>query len=228
MPSILLGFPLRVFAENISVGFPNVSMPSTMDILQGTLVLAIPQIPITISNAILATSSLSQDYFKDKKVSVKRLALSHDFMNILSMLLGGIPVCHGAGGLAGHYRFGARTGGAVIIIGTILTLISIFYGNGISQILTLVPFSILGVLLLFSGLELSKTVQDVMSEKSGFLIALLVAIFSISVNYGYLVGLVGGTVLHHALKLRFKRPFVGRSSLLQLLVSKLTRKQSCH
>lgn len=198
--SIYDGFLLGVFADDINFGFPRVSLPTAADIVQGTFALAIPQIPLTICNAILATSLLSQDYFKEKRISVRRLSLSHGLMNLFSMLLSGIPVCHGAGGLAGHYRFGARTGGAMIIIGAILTLLSTFYGNAISQILALFPFSILGVLLFFSGLELTMTIRDVASEKSELLIALFVAIISVAVRYGYVIGLVGGIILFHTIK----------------------------
>lgn len=199
--SIYDGFPLGIFADDINIGFPRVLLPTTVDIVQGAFALAIPQIPLTIGNAILATSLLSKDYFKERnRVSVKHLSLSHGLMNLFSMLMGGIPVCHGAGGLAGHYRFGARTGGALIIIGAILTFLSIFYGNAISQILALFPFSILGVLLFFSGLELTITIKDVVSEKSELLITLFVAIVSVTFRYGYVIGLVGGVVLYYAIK----------------------------
>jgi len=199
--SIYNGFPLRIFAENINIAFPRSSLPTSADLVQGTLLLAIPQIPLTIGNAILATSLLSQDYFKEKNsASVRRLTFSHGFMNLVAVLLGGIPVCHGAGGLSGHYRFGARTGGAMIIIGVILAILGIFYGNAIVQALSLLPFSILGVLLFFSGLELSLTVKDVALNKGELFVALFVAGISIGVQYGYVLGLVGGVVLAHLIK----------------------------
>jgi Molybdate transporter of MFS superfamily len=43
-------------------------------------------------------------------------------MNLLSASVGGVPMCHGAGGMAGHVQFGARTGGAIVILGVILFL----------------------------------------------------------------------------------------------------------
>jgi len=196
--SIFDGFPIKIFTENISIGFPKFIFPTTVDIVQGAFLLAIPQIPLTIGNAILATSLLSKDYFKEKNsASVRRLTLSHGFMNIVAVLLGGIPVCHGAGGLSGHYRFGARTGGAMIIIGVILATLGIFYGNAIVQILSLLPFSILGVLLFFSGFELTLTVRDVALNKGELFVALFVAAVSIGVQYGYVLGLIGGVVLAH-------------------------------
>jgi len=199
--SFLGGFPLRVFIENVSLGLPSPVLPSATDIMQGTVLLGLPQIPLTVGNAILATSLLSYDYFGEKKaVSVRRLSFSHGFMNLVAVLLGGIPVCHGAGGLSGHFRFGARTGGAMIIIGVIFAALGIFYGGAIVQVLSLLPFSVLGVLLLFSGLELSFAVRDVTLRKSDVAVALFVAGVSIVFQYGYVLGLVGGVVLAHLVK----------------------------
>jgi len=203
--SLLDGFPLRIFTESISMGFPMFSLPTATDIVQGTILLALPQIPLTVGNAILATSLLSHDYFKDKNaVSVRRLALSHGFMNVFAVLLGGIPVCHGAGGLSGHYRFGARTGGAMIIIGVIMVILGIFYGNAIVQVLGLLPFSILGVLLFFSGLELAFAVRDVTLNRRELFVALFVAAVSVGIQYGYVLGLVGGVMLARLIQNRRK------------------------
>ena len=204
-------FPFGIFTTGIEIGLPQFSVPTVSDITQGALLLAIPQIPLTLSNAILATSELSRDFFgKKKQVSTRRLSISHGFMNLVSVALGGIPVCHGAGGMAGHYRFGARTGGAMIIIGTAFTLLSIFYGDAIYQILSLIPFSILGVLLLFSGIELVKTVKGIIPQKTDFLIALLVGLTTIIFRYGYygyVIALVGGILLFYIIKNfeRFKK-----------------------
>jgi MFS superfamily sulfate permease-like transporter len=120
-------------------------------------------------------------------------------MNLLAVFLGGIPVCHGSGGLAAHYRFGARTGGAMIIIGVILLALSILHEQVLYQLLHSIPFSILGVFLFFAGLQLTMAVKKVLN-KNELLIALLIAILSISFRYGYLIGLVVGITLSYAIK----------------------------
>jgi hypothetical protein len=43
--------------------------------------------------------------------SVRLLAADRGLMNLLGVLVGGVPMCRGAGGMAGHVRFGARLGG---------------------------------------------------------------------------------------------------------------------
>jgi len=196
--SVFNGFPLEVFANNVKIDFPTIFAPANNDFVQAWSVLVIPQIPLTISNAILATSLLCQDYFPDRKnISAKRLALSHGVMNLIAALLGGIPVCHGAGGLAGHYRFGARSGGALVIIGVFMLVLGLLYSDAIVQISSLFPFAILGVLLLFAGFDLALTIKDKFLSKSDRFVALFVAILSIIVPYGYALGFVGGIVLSY-------------------------------
>ena len=199
--SIFKGFPLDVLISGVKIALPNVSVPSMNDIVLGTVTLAIPQIPLTIGNAIIATSLLSRDFFPGRKAaSVRRLSLSVGLMNLISPFVGGIPTCHGAGGMAGHYRFGARTGGALIIIGIIFAILGVFYSGVVLKILDLFPFAVLGVLLFFAGLELILTIRDVAAEKSGLFVALFVAAICVGISNGYAIGLIGGILLAYAIE----------------------------
>ncbi len=99
---------------------------------------------------MLATSLLASDLYKEK-VSPKKLSTSIGLVNLAATPLGGFPMCHGAGGLAAHYRFGARTGGANLMIGLLFVALSFF---STSPMLTLVPAGVLGALLAFAGVEL--------------------------------------------------------------------------
>ena len=96
-------------------------LPSMNDFSLVLLLLVLPQIPMTVGNAVVAYADLSKEYFGEAsaKVSYRNVCLSMAAGNILSFLLGGMPLCHGAGGLAAHYRFGARTVGSNLIIGAI-------------------------------------------------------------------------------------------------------------
>ena len=86
-------------------------------------------------------------------------------MNLGSAVLGGIPMCHGAGGMAGHVRFGARTGGAPIILGTILLLVALLFSGSISTLLRLFPTSILGVILFLTGAQLALGACEISKDK---------------------------------------------------------------
>lgn len=115
---------------------------------------ALPQLPLTLGNAVLATSLLISDLF-NRRVPEKKLLVSMGFMCIISSPFGGFPMCHGASGLAAQYRFGARTGASNIISGVILLLGAFFFAT--PEILKFIPFGALGALLFFSSLELLKS-----------------------------------------------------------------------
>src|SRR4029453_6894486 len=101
------------------------------DLVQGTLVLAIPQAALSLGNAIIATKEEHNSLFPTRPVSVRLLAADHGLMNLFGAFFGGVPMCRGAGGMAGHIRFGARTGGALVILGALLEAIALFlWGSG--------------------------------------------------------------------------------------------------
>ncbi len=119
-------------------------IPSMEDILWVIPVLVIPQLPMTIGNAIIANTDLTHQFFGERarRTTWRSVAVSQGLAGIVSFLLGGIPMCHGAGGLAAHYRFGARTAGSNLIIGGVFLLLSILLGEGIVSVLKLLPLSV--------------------------------------------------------------------------------------
>ena len=176
---------------------PEISFNS---VVTGFMTLALPQIPLTIGNSVIATASLSLLLFPNKKtVTVRKLGFTLGIMNVLSSIFGGIPMCHGAGGLAAHYRFGARTVAAPIVIGLFLVSLGLLYGKALTAILNLFPLPILGVILFFSVLELALVARDV-TRKYELLVAILVAAICAFVPYGFLVGWPTGIILGRALE----------------------------
>jgi SulP family sulfate permease len=113
------------------------------------------------------------------------------FANLMSFLLGGMPLCHGAGGLAAHYRFGARTAGSNLIIGSIFLVLTIFLGAHALAIVYLVPMAVLGVLLVFAGSQLALTIID-MKERKDLFVTLLILGITLASNLavGFLIGLI--------------------------------------
>jgi MFS superfamily sulfate permease-like transporter len=127
-------------------------LPGIGEVLSGIYKAGIAQVPLTLTNAVLATSLLASDLFREK-VSNKKLSTTIGVTNLVAPLLGGLPMCHGAGGMAAHYRFGARTGGAAIMAGAIFVALSFV---ATSAMLNVVPIGIMGTLLFFAGAELLK------------------------------------------------------------------------
>jgi MFS superfamily sulfate permease-like transporter len=117
----------------------------------------LPQLPLTVTNAIIVAAALSRQLFAERAgaVSETRLALTTGFGNMLAACFGGYPMCHGAGGMAAHHRFGARSGTAPLVIGGTLLALGLLLGEDATHLLKLVPEPVLGALLLFSGLELA-------------------------------------------------------------------------
>jgi len=128
---------------------------SWADLAAGALLLALPQVPLTLGNAVIATTRENNRLFPDRPVSERKLMLSTGVMNLGSAVLGGVPMCHGAGGMAGHVRFGARTGGALIILGAILLSLAVFFSESIQTLFRMFPAPILGVILFLAGAQLA-------------------------------------------------------------------------
>lgn len=174
-------------------------IPSGVDFSYALLALVLPQIPMTMGNAVIANRDLSFEYFgnESRRVTDRSLCLSMGLANVFSALVGGMPVCHGAGGLAAHYRFGARTHGSNIIIGGAFVLLALGLGTGSVNVLHLLPMGVLGVLLFFSGAQLALTIMDVETRTDLFIIVVMLGI-TLTTNLAWAFGMA--LVMHHAFR----------------------------
>jgi len=173
---------------------------SWQDLLAGFVILGLPQAPLTLGNAIIGTVAENNEYFPDRKVKAKTISIDHGVMNLISTFIGGVPMCHGAGGMAGHIRFGARTGGALVILGLIILLIGLFLSDSVAFLFQLFPRPILGVILFFAGVELALVVRDIKLKKQ-YLFVLLVTAGTAMWNMG--VAYLAGLILYYGLQRRW-------------------------
>lgn len=164
-------------------------------IVAGFALLALPQIPLSLGNSILATRQIAQDLFPERRIGVRKLSLSYSAMNLINPLFGGVPTCHGSGGLVGHYTFGARTGGSIIIYGSVFLLFGIFFANGFEKVVQVFPLPILGVLLFFEGAALMAMIRDQSADREALFIVIITGLIAAGIPYGYAAGLVIGTLL---------------------------------
>ena len=167
-----------------------------------TLVLAgFAQIPLTITNATISVAALIQTYFPEKKVTTRQISFSHGLMNLVVPFFGGIPMCHGAGGLAGQYYFGARTGGTKIIEGSIYLTLGLFFGASFTGLFSVFPRAILGAMLFLVGLELVKFGKELRFNFQLIPVALTVLTALLSnLALGFLVGLGSYHLIQHIIK----------------------------
>jgi len=165
-----------------------------------TIVLVIPQLPLTFGNALIAITEENNRLFPERPVTEKRVAISTGVMNLFAGSLGGIPMCHGAGGMAGHVRFGARTGGAPVILGTLLVVAALFFSGAVETGLALFPAAILGVILFVAGSQLALGVCDGWQQKDDRFVLIVVAALSIwNVGVAFLFGLATQWLLRRKL-----------------------------
>ncbi len=188
--------PLAV-VEGAGLHLPQWRVPSGADVWTGFLLLALPQIPLSITNSVLATRQLAEDFFPERRITAGQIGWTYSVMNLINPFLGGVPTCHGSGGMVGHYAFGGRTGGSVILYGLLFLILGVGFGPGFERVVQVFPLPILGVLLLFEAILLIGLLRDVVENKTHFLIAVLVGVIASSVPYGYLVGLLIGMLCFH-------------------------------
>ncbi len=125
------------------------------DVFAGVVFLALPQLPLTFGNAILAIREENNRLFPDRPITEAKVSASTGLMNVFGAAVGGVPMCHGAGGMAAHTRFGARTGGSVVILGAILCVLALFFSESIITLLKIFPTPVLGVVLFLTGAQLA-------------------------------------------------------------------------
>ncbi|MEE9367133.1 MAG: putative sulfate/molybdate transporter [Dehalococcoidales bacterium] len=199
---MVLGIAVMGFKGELAgvVNFGFTATPITtfkpIEIWQGLVLAGFAQIALTATNAVIATSALITEYFPDKAVSEKKLALNHGFMNIIPPFFGGMPMCHGAGGLAGQYYFGARTGGTNIIEGIIEISLGLFLAGSIVALFALFPTSIIGAMLLLVGIQLTGFARNIKSRELP--IMALVTILSLLTNMA--IGFIVALAVFHAIK----------------------------
>ncbi|XP_074283275.1 molybdate transporter 1-like [Silene latifolia] len=182
--------------------------PSSMQIVKiskqawkdGFIKGTIPQLPLSVLNSVIAVCKLSSDLFPEKDFTATSLSVTVGMMNLVGCWFGAVPTCHGAGGLAGQYKFGGRSGGCVALLGAAKLIIGIVLGSSIIKILDLFPVGVLGVLLLFAGLELAMACRDMNTKEESFVMLLVTAVSL--VESGASLGFLCGIITHFLLKLR--------------------------
>jgi SulP family sulfate permease len=176
-------------------------------LLQALGVLVLPQLPLTFGNAVVALTDLEHAYFgrAARRVTPRTVSLSCGAANVVTGLLGGMPMCHGSGGLTAHYRAGARTWRMGLYIGVPLLAGGLLFGPTALALLGLIPVAVLAGLLAFTGVCHAALVADLRGYR--LLVGVLVGLVgAVTANLAY--ALVAGLLLHGlpSLGLRRRRP----------------------
>ncbi len=193
--ALLTRVDFTVVAHGLGPHAPKLVVPSGDEWKRGALLLALPQIPLSLGNSVLGTAQVSRDLFPDRAPTVRRIGLTYGLMNLVAPLFGGVPVCHGCGGMVGMHAFGARTGGAPVIYGSMYLVLGLVFPGAFAEVVRVFPLPLLGAILVVEAVGLMSMVRDVASEDRSIWVSMLVAACVVGLPYGYLVGLVVGTIL---------------------------------
>lgn len=196
---VLLGLVVIVVqgqaGEVFQFGFrlPPLTLPQLDLIVPGMLGAGLGQIPLTLTNATIATAALICEYFPNRAVPERKLVLNQGVMNVAASFFGGMPMCHGAQGLAGQYYFGARTGGASIIEGLIEIGLGLFLSESLLGLFTTFPEAILGAMMVLVAFQLMWPATRLKGRDA------VLAIFTgiLAAGIGMAIGAVAGVVGFH-------------------------------
>ncbi|UCG50715.1 MAG: putative sulfate/molybdate transporter [Candidatus Latescibacterota bacterium] len=190
--------------RSLSIGAPEFVfiLPSARSWFDGFVHGAVPQLPLTVLNSVIAVCALSGDLFPGRRIPAPTMASSVGLMNLLTCWFGAVPMCHGSGGLAGQYYFGARSGGSMVMLGIINLTVGLVLGAAAAAIIHAYPRSFLGVMLFFAGFELAKPARD---QRGGREISITIVTAALIVGINTLVGFATGMALAAVLSLRRTR-----------------------
>jgi hypothetical protein len=211
---VVLGIIIMGFKGQLAgIGTPRLTIPplttfSLREVWQSLVSAGFAQIPLTVTNATIATSCLISTYWPERPVSTRALSLSQGIMNLVPPFFGGMPMCHGAGGLAGQYFFGARTGGTNIIEGMIEITFGLLLASSVAGLFGAFPKAVTGAMLLMVSLELMKFVRGMRKKAEILPLAMTVTVSLVS---NMAVGFLAGIAAHWALSWRkeTRTPAVG-------------------
>jgi MFS superfamily sulfate permease-like transporter len=188
----------NLLAAPVELRWPRLTLQAVdgQALLAGAVLLALPQMPLTLGNAILALREENNRRFPDRPLDEREAAVSTGLMNVLGGLVGGVPMCHGAGGMAAHAAFGARTGGAVIIVGALMLALALFFSAGVEHLFRLFAAPVLGVMLAITGAQLARGAAwpAGRDERLVVLACAALSLWNVAVAFG------AGIVLHAILR----------------------------
>jgi hypothetical protein len=192
---VLLGLGIMAYRGQLSgtlrwgLSLPPLTLPHWGLVWPAMMAAGLAQIPLTLTNATISTAALIREYFPRRAVGERKLLLNMGIMNVVAPLFGGMPMCHGAGGLAGQYAFGARTGGASIMEGIIEVGLGLFLSSSIVALFRAFPRAIVGAMMVVASVGLARLSLKVRGWDMGFMLLTALLSFATNMALGFAVGL---------------------------------------
>jgi MFS superfamily sulfate permease-like transporter len=205
----ILGLAPAPVATAATLTLPGVALPTWSDAAAAFREAVLPQLALTVTNAVIVTAALARSLFPEAggRVTEKRLAVTSGAANLLLSPFGALPMCHGAGGLAAHHRFGARTGSAPLLLGTLFLGLGLFFSAAALDLLRMIPMAAVGAFLAIAGADLAISRRVFDSRPSCWPVIAATAIATVAVNpaIGLLAGFAAELVRSRLMALLLKR-----------------------
>ena len=170
------------------------------DVLNGALLLALPQLPLTLGNAVIAVTGENNRLFPQQPTGVRTVALTTGAMNVAGSLVGGIPMCHGAGGMAAYTAFGARTGGAPVVFGLVLLVLALCFSESIAFLLQALPAAVLGAILFLAGARMAAANVPVTDDRRDWRVLLPMTLTAGLALWNVGLAFLAGMIVHLAVR----------------------------
>ncbi|GAB4362084.1 MAG: putative sulfate/molybdate transporter [Deltaproteobacteria bacterium] len=175
--------PDRIFS-GMTLGWVRPAWGLPLDADWGTVLflLLLPQVPLTFANSVVATADTAACYYGEeaRRVTVRGLSASLGIANLFAAWAGGMPMCHGSGGVTAHHRFGARTGGANLFIGGLFVGMALLLGRSLGSLFSIFPSPVLGILLAYVGVEHARLVRDILPIPGETAVAVLIGCLTLA------------------------------------------------
>jgi predicted benzoate:H+ symporter BenE len=192
---LLVIFSGTVQLTDIRLGLPIFSfeIPTWQNFLVGMVYAGIAQLFLTVTNVMIATVVLIKDLFPEREddIDANVLAFNMGAMNLINPFLGGIPLCHGSGGLMAQYAFGARTGGSMILEGTMEIVLGLLFSDTLFALFSEFPSSILGAMLIYTSFLLGRiAVKDFNPRTFPIILISAILCYLLNITVGFFIGLI--------------------------------------
>ncbi|KAJ9067645.1 hypothetical protein DSO57_1037042 [Entomophthora muscae] len=182
-------------------------IPTPEQFAKGVLSAGLGQLPLTLLNSVVALAALADELFPENApFSIDHLSMSVGAMNLIGCWFGSMPYCHGSGGLAGQYRFGARSELSILLLGLVKLALGLFLGNSLVTTFSNIPSTILGVMLFVCGIELARAGRKYTNprhsdEKQSQDFTILVVTTGLLVGFSSdAIGFLGGLIVAYTFK----------------------------
>ena len=199
---VLVGLAGRLPAFSLHLRLPDFTAFTLSEVYDGLIRGGLAQIPLTATNAILATAALVKSYWPERPVPPQQLAVTTGLMNTLGAWVGGMPLCHGAGGLAAQHYYGARTGGANVLEGLIEVSLGLLGATFLVELFTAFPHSLIGGMLGMVGLQLLRLGAQGLRRKDWTPVT---ATLGVALATNMALGFLAGIACYFAVKWYFRQ-----------------------